>query len=192
MSLSNRSRPSPAMVVAVVALSLALAGSAVAGTGALDKAITKSKVKQISKKQANKQIDKRAPGLSVANAVNAQNAVNAENAVTAGNGAVAYGNFAPSGAVRPGAFNMNDLTVSTAAPSIYCEDQPFKTVVATGAIAQTGAAANASALDRQALAGVGVTPADVGCPANTEWIYATFDSTGGGGTVPAFFQVIAH
>ena len=56
--------PSPAMVVAVVALSLALVGSAVAGTSTLNKGVSKSKVKKIAKKQ----IKKAAPGLSVAHA----------------------------------------------------------------------------------------------------------------------------
>ena len=56
--------PSPAMVVAVVALSLALVGSAVAGTSTLDKGVSKSKVKKIAKKQ----IKKAAPKLSVAHA----------------------------------------------------------------------------------------------------------------------------
>jgi hypothetical protein len=53
----TRSRPSPAIVVAVAALVAALAGTAVAGPGASDSAVTKSKVKKI----ANKQIDKRFP-----------------------------------------------------------------------------------------------------------------------------------
>ena len=56
--------PSPAMVVAVVALSLALVGSAVAGTSTLDKGVSKSKVKKIAKKQ----IKKAAPKLSVLHA----------------------------------------------------------------------------------------------------------------------------
>src|ERR687891_2893480 len=80
----SRSRPSPAFVVAVLALTAAFAGTAIAGPDAITSAVTKSKVKQIAKKQgkkqANKQIRKKAPGLSVANAVNAQNATNATNA----------------------------------------------------------------------------------------------------------------
>lgn len=50
-------RPSPALVVAVLALVAAVAGTAIAGPGASTSAITKSKVKKI----ANKQIDKRLP-----------------------------------------------------------------------------------------------------------------------------------
>jgi hypothetical protein len=53
------------MIVAVVALSLALVGTAVAAPDALTRAVSKSKVKKISKKQANKQINKKAAGLSV-------------------------------------------------------------------------------------------------------------------------------
>ena len=53
------------MIVAVVALSLALVGTAVAAPDALTRAVSKSKVKKIAKKQANKQIKKKAPGLSV-------------------------------------------------------------------------------------------------------------------------------
>jgi hypothetical protein len=78
MSLMSRTKPSPAMVVAVIALSFALVGTAIAGPDAITSAVTKSKVKKIDKKQAKKQIRKKAPGLSVANAVNAQNAVNAD------------------------------------------------------------------------------------------------------------------
>jgi hypothetical protein len=62
------SRPSPAAVIAVVALVAALAGTAVASDpGATTSALGKKKVKKI----ARKQISKAAPGLSVAHAVGA-------------------------------------------------------------------------------------------------------------------------
>jgi hypothetical protein len=67
MRVLQRSPPSPALVLAVVALGLATVGSAVAGTDGLTSKITKSKVKSIAKQQ----IDKAAPGLSVAKAENA-------------------------------------------------------------------------------------------------------------------------
>jgi hypothetical protein len=57
-------RPSPAMVLAAIALVLAMAGTAIAGPNAISSKITKSKVKQIAKKQ----IKKAAPNLSVQNA----------------------------------------------------------------------------------------------------------------------------
>lgn len=52
-------RPSPALIVAVIALVAALAGTALAGTDGLTKAVTKSKVKKIAKTQADKRIDAR-------------------------------------------------------------------------------------------------------------------------------------
>ena len=61
MSVSKRSRPSPAVVLAALALVFAMVGSAVAGTDGLSNKITKSKVKSI----ANKQIDKAEPTLNV-------------------------------------------------------------------------------------------------------------------------------
>lgn len=48
------SRPSPAIIVAVVALVAALAGTAIAGPSAESSAITKKKVKKVAKKQVNK------------------------------------------------------------------------------------------------------------------------------------------
>jgi hypothetical protein len=74
------SRPSPAILVAVLALIAAVAGTAVAGPVATKKAVTKKKVKKI----ADAEINKLAPGLSVANAANATNATNATNAAALG------------------------------------------------------------------------------------------------------------
>ena len=81
MKFTARRRPSPAMVVAVVALSLGLVGSAVAGSGVLDKGQVK--------KVANKQISKRAPGLAVASAKAADTARTADTAKTANSAATA-------------------------------------------------------------------------------------------------------
>jgi hypothetical protein len=82
--MSLNKKPSPAMVVAVLALSVALAGSAVAGTDVANK-LTKAKVRAI----ANKRIDKRAPGLSVAEADLADRATLADKATTADNATLA-------------------------------------------------------------------------------------------------------
>jgi hypothetical protein len=70
-----RTRPSPAIVVAVLALVAGVTGAAVAQPAA-KKAVTKKKVKKI----ADKEIKKLAPGLSVANADTATNADSAANA----------------------------------------------------------------------------------------------------------------
>jgi hypothetical protein len=87
MSRISRARPSPAMVVACVALSFAVAGSAIAGTEAVTSAITKKKVKKIAKRQANKRLKANVAGSHVNLADQATNATNAANATTLGGAA---------------------------------------------------------------------------------------------------------
>ncbi len=70
-------RPSPSMIVASTALIIALAGTAMAAPTAIKSVLDKGEKKQV-KKIAKKEIRKAAPGLSVANATNAQNATNAD------------------------------------------------------------------------------------------------------------------
>lgn len=98
-------RPSPAVLVAVLALAAALAGTAIAGPDATTSALTKSKVMKIATKQASKQINalapgiadeqitRRAPGLAVATAANADNAAHAASADSAANAAAVDGNI---------------------------------------------------------------------------------------------------
>jgi hypothetical protein len=61
-------RQAPVVVLAGLALVAALAGTALAGPDAMTSSLKKSKVKAIAKKQADKRITNRAPGLSVAEA----------------------------------------------------------------------------------------------------------------------------
>lgn len=90
---TKRRRPSASMIVAAVALVLALTGSAIAGTGAADRKLSKSKVAKIAAKQANGVVTSRAAGLDVNSArtattartaATAENAANAENAAAVG------------------------------------------------------------------------------------------------------------
>src|SRR5918994_2786159 len=53
----KHARPSPALVVAVVALVAALAGTAVAADPLATTSVSKKKTKKIAKKQANKAVD---------------------------------------------------------------------------------------------------------------------------------------
>lgn len=76
MRFTSPTRPSPAIVLASVALALALVGTAIAGPDALTSKITKAKVKSIARKQADKRITARAPNLSVDHANTADNARN--------------------------------------------------------------------------------------------------------------------
>ena len=66
-------KPSPALIVAFIALVVALAGTAVGGV-ALNRLNNKEKhqVTKIASRQASKRINERAPGLSVASAVDAE------------------------------------------------------------------------------------------------------------------------
>jgi hypothetical protein len=57
MTRLKRSRPSPALIVAVVALVAALAGTAVAADPLATTSVSKKKTKKIAKKQANKAVD---------------------------------------------------------------------------------------------------------------------------------------
>ena len=66
MSELKKARPSPAMVIAVLALIAAIAGTAIAHPFAT-KSIPAKKTKKIAKNVANKQITKRAGGLTVGN-----------------------------------------------------------------------------------------------------------------------------
>jgi hypothetical protein len=140
------SGPSPAMVVACVALSLALAGSAVAGTDALNRAVTKSKVKQIAKKQgkkqANKQLRKNVSNSHVNladNATNATNAANATNATNATNASFANAPFAYAHVTEARTVDasrsrgLTSANILVSATGIICWDIPFefKTVQAT-------------------------------------------------------------
>jgi hypothetical protein len=55
------SLPSPALIVAALALAVALAGTAIAAPDLANHAVSKSQVKRIAKRQAIEQIDKKAP-----------------------------------------------------------------------------------------------------------------------------------
>jgi hypothetical protein len=182
-------RPSAAFVVAVFALSFAIVGSAIAGTDSAKKALTKSQVKKIAKKQANTAIKRQAPGLSVAHATSADSATNATNATTAANGAAAYADVNENGTVRPGALNMNDLTISSVFPYVYCEDQELKAVQATGGISSTGGAVIlVTALSNEQIEAIpGATMATIGCP-GAQWAFVTFSPDGTG--TPGPFQAM--
>jgi methionine-rich copper-binding protein CopC len=81
MGRLKRVRPSPAIAIAVMALVAAIAGTALADPRPTSSAVTKQKVKKIARKQVNKL----APGLSVANAVSAESAATAQTAANAAN-----------------------------------------------------------------------------------------------------------
>jgi hypothetical protein len=100
------SRPSPGLLLAVLALVAALAGTAVAGPGASTSKITKKKVAAI----ADQEINRLAPGLSVAHARSADTATNADHALSA--------NTADSADSATHATSADSATQATSAQSV--------------------------------------------------------------------------
>jgi uncharacterized membrane protein affecting hemolysin expression len=64
------------MVVAILALIVALAGTAIAAKGGGKRSLNRKQVVELAKKIADQRIAKLAPGLSVASAANATNSAN--------------------------------------------------------------------------------------------------------------------
>jgi len=158
----SQSRPSPALVVAIVALVAAVAGTAIAQEATTSaKPVTKKKVKKI----ARKQINKLAPGLSVANADNATNATNAENAQTAEN-ANQLGGVPAAAHLRnveivtaQSASNSNNKSVTATCPA-------GKRLVGGGARERVGFLANSATV---AITASGPSHPPLGAPSNTAW-----------------------
>jgi len=140
MGRITTSPPSPAIIVAALALVAALAGTAIAGPGETTSALTKSKVKKIATRQINalvpgiadEQITRRAPDLSVAhansantatNATTANSATQAENAINAANAAsaqpAAFAHVSGTG-VLDVANSKNVGSVSRVGEGVYC------------------------------------------------------------------------
>ena len=115
----TQARPSPAMVVAVVALVAALGGTALASPTASTSALSKKKVKKIAKKQINKL----APGLSVANADTADKAENAETADTA-TSAIQAQNASTANGVKP--IKVNFAAPSSTPPTAFVDQGGVK------------------------------------------------------------------
>jgi hypothetical protein len=90
-----RRLPSPALVISAIALVLAVGG------GSFALALTDNqKDKRIAKKVSNKQITKRAPGLSVKHAKTADSATNANHATSADSAnPIAFAQVSASGSV---------------------------------------------------------------------------------------------
>jgi hypothetical protein len=178
MSVFSR-KPSAGMVVAMVALCLGIGGSAIAAGG-----LTKPQVKKIAKKQAKKQINSLAPGLTVANAqhaVSADTATNAQRAVSADSagratvgGPAAYASIAANGTVDAGAPSraITGANVDNPVTGFYCFDLPFAPTTATamGAIEEN--------LADDGILSYSLNPDDfVECPASAEAEVANIDAS---------------
>jgi hypothetical protein len=136
-----KKRPSPAMIVAMTALCVSLVGTAFAGPIAeisglnkRDKRVIRKITRKVSGKVSNRRITKRAPGLSVAaaqnanianvanaanSAVNAQNAQNAQNAEDSDQlGSLPPSAYARSTVLRSVAVLANGSVVSSSSDGV--------------------------------------------------------------------------
>ena len=173
---SKPRRPSPALLVAIVALTAALAGTAVGGV-----AVTalngkeKRQVTRIAKGQANKRISKRAPGLAVASAQSAGSANPVAFAQVAADGTVSTTNSK--------ALAQANLVNSGPIIGYYCfGNLPF---VPRGANATVDW--NGGGVDTIALIGLGGNP---NCPAGTELFVDTRHTDTTGSTPSGFFLTL--
>jgi len=150
---AKMARPSPAIVVAVVALVAALAGTAIAGPSATT-SISKKSVKKTAKKEAAKYFDANIGGASVASAASATNADSAANASQlGGQSPSAFRTGAASttagDATFPGTGGENVLTTTITLPST-------KTVTAFATVRTTNDGGGTSSLECfSRIAGVG-------------------------------------
>lgn len=127
MKLSVSKRPSPAIIVAVAALAFAMVGTAVAGTDGLSAKLTKSKVKSIAKKQADKELKANVSGshVNLADSATSANSANSANTANTAANAQAVGGQTvtkvftkiAAGTGATNAFIGNGLTVTVACPA---------------------------------------------------------------------------
>jgi hypothetical protein len=110
-----RRLPSPALVIASLALILAIGGGA---AFALTHNERKA-VKKIARNIANKKITQRAPTLSVDHAQTANHANNADTATAAGNGALGYARVSSAGVVTQGS-NITSANITHTGTGVYC------------------------------------------------------------------------
>ena len=170
MHFTNKRRPSPALIVAAIALVFAMVGTSVA-QDPVGK-VTGKKVRKF----ANQEIDKRAANLSVlkaksadtattaTNAVNATNATNAVNAQKAVIGAPeAYAGINADASLTTGyaAKGITTADVTTPTTGIYCIVLAFTPTTAA-------ANAQAAATEDGILSVDLVPPFNASCPAATK------------------------
>jgi hypothetical protein len=169
--LSKLRVPSPALVIAVIALIVAVAGGAFAVA-----ALTNKKAKKI----ANKVVTRRAPGLSVASAVSANPSV--------------FAQIAPDGTVNTA--NSKGITQANvslgSALGYYCFGSlPF---APRGGDAIVDFNNSSGDVDRFAVLGLGAPGAGLGvsCPAGTQVFVDTRKANGTGSMPTGFFIALYH
>jgi hypothetical protein len=137
---SVRKGPSPAMIVAVAAIAFALVGTAVAANdGSIYPKLSKSKVKKIAKKQANKQLKANVNNSHVNLADKATDA-DSLGGIPAADYRMAYAEISNTGAIKPDPPNANIDAVTNPQTGLYCIDVAFTPAFGSGN--GTGASVN--------------------------------------------------
>jgi hypothetical protein len=135
---SLKKGPSPALIVAVMAMTFALVGTAVAASdGLIYPKLTKSKVKKIAKKQATKQLKANVNNSHVNLADQATNADKATDAdalggIPAANYRMAYAEISSTGEIKPDPPNANITAVTHPGSGTYCVDVAFTPAFGSG------------------------------------------------------------
>jgi hypothetical protein len=165
-------------VLASIALILALTGAAIAGPQVISRAITKAKVKSISKRQANVQITRRAPGLAVASAKGSETAQTAESA-----NPTAFAHVAADGTVdAANSKGLAQANLINTGPVVgyYCfGNLPFVPRGGNATVDWNGS----GSFDAIATVGLGGNPL---CPAGTQ-LFVDTRNTDSTGSIPAGF-----
>lgn len=173
--------PSPALIVAVAAMAFALVGTAVAANdGSIYPKLTKSKVKQIAKKQATKQLKANVNNSHVNLADKATDA-DSLGGIPAANYRMAYAEISNTGAIKPDPPNANIDAVTNPSTGQYCVDVAFTPAFGTGN--GTGASVNGTV----AMVDIPATNCGVSLPGADATVYV---SNAAGTTVNEDFTVL--
>lgn len=135
----KRIKPSPALLVAVIALVAALVGTAIGGVAVTS--LNKSERKQVKKiakkqgnKQAKKQIKKQEPGLNVNSAKSADEAAAADNASAINGQTVVPINHRSNEVTNAGLASLNGITIRVSCDSSGTESIDAVTAIPGGEI----------------------------------------------------------
>jgi hypothetical protein len=165
-------RPSHGTVVAYLALLIALGGTAYAGSKVGSNDITRNAIhgKHVAKDTlTGKDIKEKTLKL-----------------------ARAWGEITPGGGVQQ-AHNLRASQVKHPQDGTYCVKVKARSAVATGGILPGGGTVFVTAVSRTALQDQGASPSDLGCPANTPWIFSTFQRQGDLNVAKnGYFEVVFH